>query len=210
MTSSFGEILIVDLGFDPREHLVLQNFELEVLHRVFGLRDLAVVFHARGGLLGVLLQDLIDQIVVLGLLVEGDLFLGLPIELDEDVTGLYPRAGRGDLDDDEAATAAATLTAARLALAGEERCRGNVKADGFGKAGEADSADEIVANERLSRRGTKRARSGPRRPASSRARPSPPMRARGAHAAVVSARRRRPEAWLRHWQASPTSSSRHP
>ena len=70
-----GEILIVDFRLDAGQHLVLQDLELEVLHGIFGLSDLAVVFDARRFLFRLFLNDLIDEIVVLGPLVEGDLFL---------------------------------------------------------------------------------------------------------------------------------------
>jgi hypothetical protein len=82
-----------------REHLVLQDLELMLLHRVGGLRELALVLDDRGVLFCLLLRDLLDEVVMLGFLVERLLLLALPIELDEQVAHLHARAGGRQLRD---------------------------------------------------------------------------------------------------------------
>ena len=81
------EILVVLLGLDRGEHLVLQHFQLQVLDLVRRLLALALVLHTAGLVLGALLRDLLQEVAVFGGLLERELLLVLPVELHEHVAG---------------------------------------------------------------------------------------------------------------------------
>ena len=130
------EILVVLLGLDGREHLVLQHLELEVRHLVRGLLTLAVVLDARGFVLGPLLRDLLDEIAVLRGLVERQLVLVLPIELHQHLA-TRDVAARTDQAGDHQGFAPA-------AAAGLEGHRDDVGPRRLGEAGDAQRAHELA------------------------------------------------------------------
>ena len=95
------EILVVLLGLDGGEHLVLQHLELEVRHLVGGLLTLALVLDAGRLVLGALLRDLLHEIAVFRGLLEGSLSWFWPIELHEHVAARDVAARRGEAGDDQ-------------------------------------------------------------------------------------------------------------
>ena len=62
---------VVLLGLNSRQQLVLDGFELRARERALGEQDLAVVARLGGALAGVLLLDLLIEVVELGAPVEG-------------------------------------------------------------------------------------------------------------------------------------------
>ena len=101
------EILVVLLGLDRREHLVLQHLQLEVRHLVRGLLTLALVLDPRRFVLGPLLRDLLDEVAILRGLLEGQLVLVLPIELHQHLTTRDVRARTDEARDDQGCAPAA-------------------------------------------------------------------------------------------------------
>ena len=95
------EGLGVLLGVDAREHLVLAHLEAGGLHVVLGLLQLGLVARAGGALLGLLLPDLLEEVPILRLPVEGGLDLGLAVELDEQIALLDLGSRRHELRDDQ-------------------------------------------------------------------------------------------------------------
>ncbi len=78
-----GEVVL--LGLDLRQELVLDRLELRARQRAFGEEYLAVVTRPRGALAGVLLLDLLLEIVQLRAAIECGRKLRLPIELDDEI-----------------------------------------------------------------------------------------------------------------------------
>ena len=132
------QILLVLLGLETRELLVLQHLELVEPDRVLRLFELAFVLHARRVLLGTLPGNLPFQVPVLGPLVERGLLLRLRIEGDDDLPGLDRRPGLGQLRDDQLAPA----------RPGQARHGDDERTGGLGQARQADAADEVVARQR--------------------------------------------------------------
>ena len=89
----FLERLLVLLRLDFRQELVLDDLELRPAAAALRLFQLALVFRARGALLGVLLPNLLLEIAQLDAAIERVLQLVLAIELDEQVAGLHECAG---------------------------------------------------------------------------------------------------------------------
>ena len=131
------EILVVLLGLDGCEHLVLQHFELEVRHFVRGLLAFAVVFHAAGLVLGPFLGDLLDEIVVFRGLLERELVLVLSIEFGEDIAARDMAARKGEVGDDQGLPAAAGLKGRH----------DHVGTRGLGEARDAQGAHEFARAE---------------------------------------------------------------
>ena len=71
--------------------LVLDRLELGARQRAFGEQDLAVVTRPRGALAGVLLLDLLLEIVQLRAAIEGGRKLRLAIEFDDEIA-LFDRS----------------------------------------------------------------------------------------------------------------------
>src|SRR5712692_6682972 len=89
----FFQIQLVFLGLDAREDFVLAHVEFGGLHGVYGRRDFGVVVRFGGGLVGLFLLDLLDEIAVLGLSVKRGLDLVLAVEFHQKVASLHRRAG---------------------------------------------------------------------------------------------------------------------
>ena len=83
-----GEVVLLRLN--SRQQLVLGGLELGARERAFGQQDLAVVARLGGALAGVLLPDLLIEVVQLGAPIEGAGELRLAVELDEEVALLRP------------------------------------------------------------------------------------------------------------------------
>ena len=92
---------VVLLGLNSRQQLVLDRLELGARERALGLQDLAVVARLARALAGVLLLDLLIEVVQLGAAVEGGGQLVLAVEFDEEVTLLDRCAGLDELGNDE-------------------------------------------------------------------------------------------------------------
>ncbi len=128
-----GEVVL--LGLNSRQQLVLGGLELGARERALGEQDLAIVARPGGALAGVLLLDLLIEVVQLGAPVEGVGELRLAVELDEEVTLRDRRAGLDELGDDE-----------RLRVGTREpRRRDGRRLDRLDRAAQSDRPDEVLA-----------------------------------------------------------------
>jgi len=80
----------IDLGKDG----VFLDLQLVLVQLVLGRFQLGIVLGAGGGLVGLLLGDLIHQVLILRLPIHVVLHLALAVELGQHVACLYPGSGR--------------------------------------------------------------------------------------------------------------------
>ena len=85
-----GEVVLLRL--DLRQQLVLDRLELGARQRAVGQQDLAVVRDPRGAFGGVLLPDLLLEVIELRASIEGGGNLRLPIEFDDEIALFDPGA----------------------------------------------------------------------------------------------------------------------
>ena len=123
------ERLVVLLGGDARQHLVLEDLELRPFDVALGLLELRLVARAGDVLFRLFLVDLRDKVEVVRSPVLRDLQLPLPIELDEQIALLHLRARGCQLGDDERG-GRAPRESRRCDHPGPHRLHGAVDTDG--------------------------------------------------------------------------------
>jgi hypothetical protein len=118
---------VVLLHLDLGQQLVLHHLELRPRQRALRLLHFAVVARPRRTGFGVLLPDLLVQVVQLRPAIEGRLNLRLPVEFDQQIARLHGRARLDEAGDYE-----------RVGVgAGEPRGRDGGGLHGFNRAAQA-------------------------------------------------------------------------